>query len=100
MCLNAAQDKPIFVCPKQTQMTLIQSLEEIRTYGREWAALPTKAARAIPAEDIMHLFVAANKFVRSCCNIMPGCTVSQTIRELRWVGCAEPQGGVTTEQTL
>ena len=44
-------------------MTLIQSLEEIRTYGREWAALPTKAARAIPAEDIMHLFVAANKFV-------------------------------------
>lgn len=44
-------------------MKLIQSLEEIREYGREWAALPTKTVRAIPAEDIINLFVAANKFV-------------------------------------
>lgn len=44
-------------------MQLIQSLEEIRAYGRRWAALPIKAVRAIPAEEIMNLFVAANRFV-------------------------------------
>lgn len=44
-------------------MKLIQSLEEIREYGREWAALPTKAVRTITAEKITNLFIAANKFV-------------------------------------
>lgn len=44
-------------------MKLIKSLEEIREYGREWAALPTKAVRTIPAEEVVNLFVAANKFV-------------------------------------
>ena len=44
-------------------MKLIESLEEIREYGRRWAALPTKTVRTIPAEDIMNLFFAANKFV-------------------------------------
>ncbi len=44
-------------------MKLIQSLEELRDYGRRWAALPTKTIRTIPGEDIMNLFIAANKFV-------------------------------------
>lgn len=67
MCPNAAQDKPIFVLQKTNhiprQMKRIRSLEEIREYGREWAALPTKTVRAIPDEEIMNLFIAANKFV-------------------------------------
>lgn len=44
-------------------MKRIESLEEIREYGRKWAELPTKEVRKIPVEDILHLYMAANKFV-------------------------------------
>lgn len=44
-------------------MKLIQSLEEIREYGRRLAALPTKAVRAIPDDEILNFYIAANKFV-------------------------------------
>lgn len=44
-------------------MKLIESLEEIREYGRKWAELPTKEVRKIPTADILHLYSAANKFV-------------------------------------
>ena len=61
MRLNTAQGKPIFVFANKKHM--IKSLEEIREYGRKWAELPTKVIRTIPAEDILHLYMAANKFV-------------------------------------
>lgn len=41
----------------------IRSLEEIREYGRKWAALPTKTVRMIPKHDIWELFMAANHYV-------------------------------------
>lgn len=44
-------------------MKLIQSLEEIRAYGRMLAALPTKKVREIPADEILNVYMAANKFV-------------------------------------
>lgn len=44
-------------------MKRIESLEEIRENGRKWAELPTKEVRKIPVEDILHLYMAANKFV-------------------------------------
>lgn len=44
-------------------MKLIESLEEIREYGRRLVELPTKEVRKIPVADIFHLYMAANKFV-------------------------------------
>jgi len=38
-------------------------MEEIREYGRKWAELPTKEVKKIPVEDILHLYIVANKFV-------------------------------------
>lgn len=44
-------------------MKLIESLEEIRKYGRMLAKLPTKAVRAIPDDEVLNFYLAANKFV-------------------------------------
>ena len=96
------QDKPTFVLEKQKQMKLIESLEEIREYGRRWAALPTKTVRTIPAEDIMNLFFAANKFVPELLQHYARLYgfPNYTGASVGWlVGCAEPQGGVITKPT-
>ena len=44
-------------------MKLVESLEEIREYGRMLAKLPTKAVRAIPDDEVLNFYLAANKFV-------------------------------------
>lgn len=44
-------------------MKLVKSLEEIREYGRMLAKLPTKAVRAIPDDEVLNFYLAANKFV-------------------------------------
>lgn len=44
-------------------MKRIKSLKEIREYGRKWAEFHIKKVRMIPPTDILHLYVAANKFV-------------------------------------
>ena len=44
-------------------MKLLKSLNEIRKYGHMLATLPTKTIRTIPEEEILNVYMAANKFV-------------------------------------